>query len=64
VASGVAHAVEDGTRRGSHRSEVDMLGIDAGVHYGLMAWELDQEEGVATFGEQWSTVIEPSFRGF
>ncbi|TMK49989.1 MAG: IS200/IS605 family element transposase accessory protein TnpB, partial [Actinobacteria bacterium] len=64
VASGVAHAVEDGTRRGSHRSEVDMRGIDAGVHYGLMAWELDQEEGVATFGEQWSTVIEPSFRGF
>ncbi|MCW3037795.1 MAG: hypothetical protein JWM17_3107 [Actinobacteria bacterium] len=37
---------------------------DGGCAYGLMAWELDQEEGVATFGEQWSTVIEPSLRGF
>ena len=33
VASGMVHAVEDGTLRGSQRSHVDMHGINAGVHY-------------------------------
>jgi IS605 OrfB family transposase len=32
VASGVVHAVEDGTLRGSQRSRVDVRGINAGVH--------------------------------
>ena len=33
VASGVVHAVGDGTLRGSQRSRVDTRGINAGVHF-------------------------------
>jgi hypothetical protein len=32
VAAGVAHAVKDGTPRGSQRPHVDTRGINAGVH--------------------------------